>query len=131
VARIFLGDVGSLPIGLLFAWLLLLVAGSGFLAAALLLPLYYLTDATWTLARRIRNGEPFWQAHRTHFYQRATDHGWTVLQIVGRVFGVNVVLVLLACATIVWPGVAVAIAALLVGGALVGHLLWRFSRSPR
>ena len=34
VARIFLGDVGSLPIGLIFAWLLVLVAGSGHLAAA-------------------------------------------------------------------------------------------------
>ncbi len=41
VARLFLGDVGSLPIGLLLGWLLLLLAGSGHLAAALLLPLYY------------------------------------------------------------------------------------------
>ena len=34
VAQIFLGDVGSLPIGLLLGWLLLLVAGNGHLAAA-------------------------------------------------------------------------------------------------
>ena len=54
VARLFLGDVGSLPIGLLLAWLLLLLAGRGHLAAALILPLYYLADATLTLlpARR-------------------------------------------------------------------------------
>jgi len=49
VARIFLGDVGSLPIGLMSAWLLLLAAGHGHLAAALVLPLYYLADATLTL----------------------------------------------------------------------------------
>ena len=49
VARLFLGDVGSLPIGLMLGWLLLLLATSGHLAAALLLPLYYLADATITL----------------------------------------------------------------------------------
>ena len=58
VARLFLGDVGSLPIGLLLGWLLILLAGSGHLAAALLLPLYYLADATITLLRRSANGEP-------------------------------------------------------------------------
>ena len=88
VARIFLGDVGSLPIGLLFAWLLVLVAGQGHLAAALLLPLYYLADATLTLLRRMKKREPFWQAHRTHFYQRATDRGFSVSAIVARVFAV-------------------------------------------
>jgi UDP-N-acetylmuramyl pentapeptide phosphotransferase/UDP-N-acetylglucosamine-1-phosphate transferase len=41
VARLFLGDVGSLPIGLLLGWLLVLLAGGVHLAAALLLPLYY------------------------------------------------------------------------------------------
>jgi UDP-N-acetylmuramyl pentapeptide phosphotransferase/UDP-N-acetylglucosamine-1-phosphate transferase len=52
VARLFLGDVGSLPIGLLLGWLLLLLAAQGYVAAAVLLPLYYLCDATITLARR-------------------------------------------------------------------------------
>src|SRR5262249_3425597 len=49
VARLFLGDVGSLPIGLLLGWLLLILATGGHLAAALLLPLYYLVDASITL----------------------------------------------------------------------------------
>src|SRR5262249_24890955 len=49
VARLFLGDVGSLPIGLLLAWLLILLALNGHVAAALLLPLYYLAAATLTL----------------------------------------------------------------------------------
>lgn len=39
VARVFLGDVGSLPIGLLLGWLLVLLAADH-LIAALLLPLY-------------------------------------------------------------------------------------------
>ena len=53
VARLFLGDVGSLPIGLLLGWLMLMLAGRNNLAAAILLPLYYLADATITLARRL------------------------------------------------------------------------------
>ena len=96
VAQLFLGDVGSLPIGLLLGWLLLQLAASGHLAAALILPLYYLADATITLVRRIARGEPFWQAHRTHFYQRATDNGFTVPEIVSRVFVVNLALRVLA-----------------------------------
>ena len=92
VAKLFLGDVGSLPIGLLLGWLLLELAGRGHLAAAIILPLYYLADTTITLVRRIAAGEPFWQAHRTHFYQRATDNGFTVAEIVGRVFVVNLAL---------------------------------------
>ena len=52
VAKIFLGDVGSLPIGLLLGWCLLQLPPSA-IRAALLLPLYYLTDATVTLLRRL------------------------------------------------------------------------------
>src|SRR5262249_8700933 len=131
VARIFLGDVGSLPIGLVFGWLLVLLAGDGHLAAALLLPLYYLADSTITLLRRMKKGEQFWQAHRTHFYQRATDHGWSVLQIVSHVFAVNVALVALAVATVLWPGRLTSTLTLIPGAALVGWLLWSLSRGRK
>ena len=90
VAKIFLGDVGSLPIGLLAGWCLLQLACHQHLAAALLLPLYYLADATVTLLRRMARREPFWAAHRTHFYQRATDNGFSVSRVVSEVFALNV-----------------------------------------
>jgi UDP-N-acetylmuramyl pentapeptide phosphotransferase/UDP-N-acetylglucosamine-1-phosphate transferase len=48
VARLFLGDAGSLPIGLVLGWLLFLLAAGGHLVAAIVLPLYYLADATIT-----------------------------------------------------------------------------------
>ena len=96
VAKIFLGDVGSLPIGLLLGWCLLQLAYSQQIAAALLLPLYYLADATVTLLRRLTRREPFWAAHRSHFYQRATDNGFTVLRVVSEVFALNVGLAVLA-----------------------------------
>jgi len=128
VARIFLGDVGSLPIGLLLSWLLILVAGRGHLTAALVLPLYYLADATLTLLRRIANREPFWRAHRTHFYQLATDRGFSVRQIITHVFALNLALVALAAASVVWPGFLSTVAAFGGGSMLVGWLLYRFSR---
>jgi len=128
VARIFLGDVGSLPIGLLLSWLLILVAGRGHLTAALVLPLYYLADATLTLLRRMANREPFWRAHRTHFYQLATDRGFSVGQIITHVFAANLALVALAAASVVWPGFLSTVAAFGGGSMLVGWLLYRFSR---
>jgi len=131
VARLFLGDVGSLPIGLLLAWLLIMLALYGHAAAALLLPLYYLADASLTLARRLVAGERVWQPHRTHFYQRATDGGFSVSEIVGRVFAVNLVLAALALLSVAMPGRWVAAATLAVGAALVAWLLRAFARGSR
>jgi UDP-N-acetylmuramyl pentapeptide phosphotransferase/UDP-N-acetylglucosamine-1-phosphate transferase len=128
-ARLFLGDVGSLPIGLLLGWLLLLLAGNGEFPAALLLPSYYLADASLTVGRRLLHGEKIWQAHRTHYYQRATDRGFTVTEVVARVFCVNLGLAALALATVIVHGRIIDIAALACGAALVGWLLYALSRS--
>ena len=128
MAKIFLGDVGSLPIGLLLGWCLLQLAGQHHLAAALLLPLYYLADATVTLLRRLMRSEPFWIAHRSHFYQRATDNGFTVLQVVGEVFALNLFLAALALASIAMQSIATDAACLALGAAAVAFVLFRFSR---
>jgi UDP-N-acetylmuramyl pentapeptide phosphotransferase/UDP-N-acetylglucosamine-1-phosphate transferase len=130
VARLFLGDVGSLPIGLLLGWLLVLVAASGHVAAALLLPLYFVADATLTLLRRMRQGERIWEAHRTHFYQRARDAGWSNMEIVSRVAAVNMMLVALAVLSVVVPGWLSGVAMMLAGAALVTWLLAILVRGP-
>jgi UDP-N-acetylmuramyl pentapeptide phosphotransferase/UDP-N-acetylglucosamine-1-phosphate transferase len=127
VARLFLGDVGSLPIGLLLGWLLVVLAGAGHVAAALLLPLYYLADATITLLRRLAHGEPVLQAHRSHFYQRAIDGGFNVYQIVGRVVVLNIALIGLAATTLLTPSYLLHVAALIAGCGLVALLLYRFA----
>ena len=130
VARLFLGDVGSLPIGLLTGWCLLELASRHHFAAALLLPLYYLADATITLLRRLVNGERFWDAHRSHFYQQATDNGFSVRQVVTSVFLLNLLLAGLAVASIAFPSTGVDIAMLVLGASGVMAVLVRFSR-PR
>jgi UDP-N-acetylmuramyl pentapeptide phosphotransferase/UDP-N-acetylglucosamine-1-phosphate transferase len=131
VAKIFLGDVGSLPIGLLLGWCLLQLAYHGQFAAALLLPLYYLSDATATLLRRLVRGEPFWAAHRSHFYQRATDNGLTVLGVVSEVFALNVVLAVLAIASTKTSSAAVNVMLVIAGGCAVALTMYRFSRTRR
>ncbi len=128
VAKVFLGDVGSLPIGLLLGWCLLELAWHGQPAAALLLPAYYLADSTITLFRRIIRREPFWSAHRTHFYQRATDNGFTVKQVITEVFALNLVLALLAVVSVRAGLMSATIVSLFAGAVAVAIVLRRFSR---
>lgn len=130
VAQLFLGDVGSLPIGLITGWCLLALAEQHFVAA-LLLPLYYLADATITLFRRLVRGERFWDAHRSHFYQRATDNGYTVMQVVMTVFALNLLLAVLAIASATTRSPVVDWFSLIVGGGAVTATLARFSRTRR
>lgn len=71
-ARIFMGDVGSTVLGLLVVVLALVGIGRGlfpFWAPALAFSPFWI-DATYTLCKRIYRREPFWEAHRSHFYQR-------------------------------------------------------------
>jgi UDP-N-acetylmuramyl pentapeptide phosphotransferase/UDP-N-acetylglucosamine-1-phosphate transferase len=92
-ARIFLGDVGSVPLGYLLGCLLLGVTADGGWKIALILPLYFLADSTITLLRRLFRGERFWLPHRQHFYQRAAQRGLGHAEIVYRVIAADVLLV--------------------------------------
>ena len=76
-ARIFLGDVGSIPLGFL-------AAGLGMLGwRDDLWPLWFpvlvfgpfIGDATLTLLKRLARGERVWRAHRDHYYQRMVRMG--------------------------------------------------------
>jgi phospho-N-acetylmuramoyl-pentapeptide-transferase len=76
-ARIFLGDVGSIPLGFLAGglglagwrdsdwplWFPVLVFGP------------FIGDATITLVKRLAKRERVWQAHREHYYQRMVRMG--------------------------------------------------------
>ena len=130
VAKLFLGDVGSLPIGLMLYWLLLRLAANGHLVAAIALPLYYVADATITLGLRLARRENVLRAHRTHFYQRATDRGYSVIEVVTSVFFVNVALAFLAIMTI-GQSAETQLFALALGGVAVLAVLARFARGKR
>jgi UDP-N-acetylmuramyl pentapeptide phosphotransferase/UDP-N-acetylglucosamine-1-phosphate transferase len=118
-ATLFLGDIGSVPLGYLLAWLLLGLAARGLWAPALILPLYYLADASLTLCRRLWRRERFWQAHRQHFYQRALapdgDHGAVALLVLAG----DALLLALAGLAVWQPLTALALALLVVAGMLI------------
>ena len=95
-AKIFLGDVGSQALGYLIGFLLLSAAGNGAWAAALILPLYFWVDATWTLVRRTAAGENVFAAHAQHFYQRSLRLGRRHDQVAGAVLLANGALILFA-----------------------------------
>jgi UDP-N-acetylmuramyl pentapeptide phosphotransferase/UDP-N-acetylglucosamine-1-phosphate transferase len=125
-ARIFLGDAGSVPLGFVMGWLLLLLAGKGLWAPALILPLYYLADASITLARRIRRGERFWRAHREHFYQRALGGDGDHAAVARLVLVGDGVLILAALVAVGAP-----IAGLALGVIAVGAMLALLARRAR
>lgn len=78
-AKIFLGDVGSAPLGLLVAAMTLwgVDAGVFSLWPPLLAFSPFWVDASVTLLRRLRRGEKIWEAHREHAYQRLALMGWS------------------------------------------------------
>lgn len=114
-ARVFLGDVGSVPVGFLLGWLLLDAALQGLWAVALILPLYYWVDATATLLRRLLRGERIWQAHNSHFYQQGSRKLGTHVAVTRRIAGLNLILIVLAVVAVAgWPLSAAAVAAALL-----------------
>ena len=122
-ARIFLGDVGSVPLGFLTGWLLLMLGQAGYWPAAVILPLYYVADTGLTLARRALRTEPVWRAHREHAYQRALPPQGGHDRITYAIAGANAGLVGLALLSLTQP-----LTALLLAAVLVGMLLWHFER---
>ncbi|MBA3935945.1 MAG: glycosyl transferase [Planctomycetes bacterium] len=86
-ARIFMGDIGSTFLGLVFV-----VEIVGLLVRACplevaLLPLFpFVADATCTLARRALRRERLSTAHRTHLYQRLA-RAWGSHQLVTLLYG--------------------------------------------
>lgn len=95
-AKLFMGDVGSVPLGFLMGYLLLSLAAQGYLLSALILPAYYLSDATYTLFRRAKRHEKVWQAHSEHAYQQAARGGLSHRQIVSCITRLNALLIALA-----------------------------------
>jgi len=123
-ARIFLGDVGSVPLGYLLGGLLIILASLGHWAPALIAPAYYLADATLTLGLRALRGRPLVQAHREHAYQRAVQAGLSHARVSGAIAALNTALAGLA----LWAAMDAPWGPLALAAALTGGLLWVFHR---
>ncbi|HEU5047526.1 MAG TPA: glycosyltransferase family 4 protein [Rickettsiales bacterium] len=95
-AKLFMGDVGSIPLGFLMGYLLISLALQGAWISALILPAYYLGDATFTLVKRGLRGEKVWEAHSQHAYQQAVRAGLSHRQVVEQISLLNLLLISLA-----------------------------------
>lgn len=76
--RIFLGDVGSLSLGLSIGMLALVGASTGTVSVwlSLVLVSVFAVDTTATLVCKVYKGERWYTAHRQHAYQRLISVGW-------------------------------------------------------
>jgi len=76
-AKLFMGDVGSTVMGYLVAffslWGIQATIFSWWVPVLIFSPFF--VDATVTLLRRILSGERFWQAHKSHYYQKLVELG--------------------------------------------------------
>jgi len=113
-ARMFLGDVGAVPLGFLAAAL-----GIGGIAGdawpiwfPVLVFLPFAADATATLARRVIARERFWESHRSHYYQRlhqlGAGHGGTLAVWVALMAGTALTAVVCARVAPEWGPAALA-----------------------
>lgn len=93
-ARIFMGDVGSVSLGACFALLALTGVIHYDLPFTAFLVLYgvFIADASLTLLRRLWRREKWWQAHRSHYYQRAVQSGFSHAQVSAVVLCINLLL---------------------------------------
>jgi len=123
-AKMFMGDVGSIPMGYALGWLLIGLAAAGHLFPALILPLYFVADASFTITKRALRREKIWEAHREHLYQVAVQGGRSHARVTSLVIVINIVLIA-AAASAVWLGWE----ALAIAVVPVVALMWIFSHA--
>lgn len=127
-AKIFMGDVGSTWLAFMVFALALLSVQAGWLsyAAWMVLAAVFVTDATVALLTRLLRGDRWYEAHRTHAYQKLARRWDGHRPVTLRAVGVNVLwLAPLAWACAAWPQwafgwVLLAYAPLLVGAIVLG-----------
>lgn len=122
--RMFLGDVGSYLLGCAVAVLAFAAFLSGINPITLAGPLViYVADVGSTLFRRIKAGERWLEAHRSHVYQRLTNHSLSHVTVALIVSMFSLAAGLAGLLALGWD-VAGSIAAVVIMGCLaVGYLL--------
>jgi len=128
-ARVFLGDVGSIPLGFILGALLLGLAARGDWVPALILPIYYLADAGFTLVLRAVRGEAVWKAHKQHFYQQAVQRGLSHSQVSLAILIANVAIVGSALLAVTQPWAGLATASVATAALIYWMLRWPVASS--
>ncbi|NLX14708.1 MAG: undecaprenyl/decaprenyl-phosphate alpha-N-acetylglucosaminyl 1-phosphate transferase [Phycisphaerales bacterium] len=128
-AKIFMGDAGSMLLGLNAAILMLLFAEEKsirWMMGALMVFGLPIADMLLTLARRWRNGRPLMEGDRSHFYDQLRDRGYTVRQVVAISYLLTIGFVLSGLSVIVFrTRHAILLILLTVAASVVA--VWKFN----
>ncbi len=107
-ARIFMGDVGVVPLGFLAGALGTIGIAAGYWPVWFPVVVFapFCIDASVTLGRRLLRGECVWHAHRQHYYQRLVRSGWThrrvaLAEYAAMAFSAGIALAALECGGVV------------------------------
>ena len=127
-ARIFMGDVGSTYLAFMIFAFALQTVRDGWLTYPvwLLLGAVFVADATVTLLRRIMAGERWFEAHRSHTYQRLARRFRAHRRVILIILGINLVwLAPLAGLSLMYPEwswyvVFIAYVPLVIGALVLG-----------
>lgn len=122
-AKIFLGDVGSISLGLICGWLLLNLVMEGLYAASLIIPMFYLADSSLTILKRLMQRKKIWEAHSEHFFQKAVRKGHSHSRITKKIIACNLILLALAITSITYP-----VLSFLTAVTIVSFLLYNLQR---
>ncbi len=123
-AKVFAGDVGSMSLGLLMAVLIIESTQYVHAATIMILPLYFVMDATVTLVRRIHHGHHPFTPHREHFFQKILQAGYSTWQLLLAILVLNIVLFAIAFGWHTQPWWSLVLLAI----PLVSAVLWYWHR---
>lgn len=103
-AQIFLGDVGSIPIGYILGFVLIdTFLKNGPITSLLIVFLYYFFDSTLTLIKRLMRKKNIFEAHSDHFYQKILRTGQSHQQVLNKIIILLLVLFILSMISIKYP----------------------------
>lgn len=95
-AKVFMGRTGTIPVGFFLGYLLIMAFSQGYYFAAMILPAYHFLDTGITWVRRLFRREIFSRSRLGFYYQRALENGHSHDWVVRRIFGVNLLLTMVA-----------------------------------
>jgi len=100
-SKMFLGDVGSVPLGfscgVLLAWMGIQTQHEELCFSLMPLTMYFFMEGGITLLRRMWRREKWWQPHREHFYQYLIRAGWSHTRTAGTIWVLQCVVTVLVC----------------------------------
>ena len=103
-SKIFLGDVGSIPLGFLAGFILIYhMIMYNLVFPFLIVMLYYLLDSITTIILRFLKKENIFQAHSNHFYQKILKKGYNHEYVLKKIIYLNFILLMLSILSNYYP----------------------------